>query len=76
MDWKLVMSSFYHEESCFDSFNKWLDSLYENEKTVKQFMETYKDEVLSELVEKAFLEGFEAGRRRLNKENWDLWNQK
>lgn len=29
-----------------------------------------------DLIQKSFLDGFEAGRKRRDEENWELWNQK
>ena len=70
------MSYFCYNESGFDQFNKWLDSAHETKSSNREFLESIKEEGIIELVEKAFLEGFESGRKRLAKENWDLWNQK
>ena len=70
------MSSFYSYEKCLEYLNKWLESPYDQTSTKKQFLKSNKDEEIIKLVEMAFLEGFEAGRKRLNQENWELWNQK
>lgn len=68
------MSSFY-DEDYFDKFKEWLETIQEQSITHKQLLEKFDKDFLY-FIEKAFLDGFEAGRERRMQDNWNLWNQK
>jgi hypothetical protein len=63
-----------HEEDAFKKLQDWLKETTNNSQ-YSLLLDKF-DEASLDLVKEAFLSGFDAGRVRRNKDNWDLWNQK
>lgn len=71
MDWRLILC-YLHEEKYLEGLKSWLETKLD-QSTIQKTLE---EKGALELAKEAFFEGYELGRKRLSKENWDLWNQK